>query len=211
MLSGVSAMTERGEAVLHAIAGRIATMVEAVGGQGRAAELLGVSRGTVQKWRTADARPPLIEIGNLAEAAGTTLHWVLTGMEPPERDDILRIPVIGAGGASWPLPRASVLGRVRSIEQAAIYVVQGREMEPFIQQGDATLIDLGDRDVSRSGGRVYLLRRGGALALARAFAVSLGMVEIYDETPKAKRQKISRDDLPKLDVVGRVALTLSEP
>lgn len=197
-------------------AARIGEVIERVGGVLRAATITGVGRTTLFKWRKGDARPPLDEVTVLAGAAGVSVDWVATGREfspRAETAEVLWLPVLNQdrGDEAVPVPRIGIEGRVTAIAAAAAFVVEGREMEPFILARDIVIVDRGDRDISRAGGRVYVFRRDNRLALARAFALSQGIVEVYNEVPRAPRERIPASDLPNLDVVGRVALTLSEP
>jgi hypothetical protein len=63
----------------RAIAKRMWHLVEKAGGQGKAAQLAGVTRGTIQKWRTGGARIPLVEAHLLAQAGEIDLIWLVTG------------------------------------------------------------------------------------------------------------------------------------
>ena len=197
-------------------AARITSVIEKVGGVLKAAEMIGANRGTLSKWRKGEARLPLDEIAVLAHAAGLSADWVATGREfspRAETAEVVWLPVLNRdrGDEAVPVPRIGIEGRVSNIAAAAAFVVEGREMEPFIIARDIVIVDRGDRDISRAGGRVYVFRRDDRLVLARAFALSQGIVEVYNEVPRAPREKIRASGLPNLDVVGRVALTLSEP
>lgn len=199
---------------LKQIAARIAQLVELVGGQGRAAEIAEVSRATVQKWRSAQARPPLIEISRLAAAAGVSVDWVASGIEynpHTETDEVAWLPLLGeVEGMTVPVPRVALASRMRSVEKAAAVAVVGREMEPFIRSGDIVIIDQGDCDLSRSSGRVYVLKRGSSLNLMRAALLLSGVVQLSTETPQHS-ERLTPSDLKGVEVVGRVVLALSEP
>lgn len=201
-------------ALLRQIAARIAQLVELVGGQGKAAEVAGVSRATVQKWRSAQARPPLIEIGRLAAAAGVSVDWVATGNEynpHTETDEVAWLPLLGeVDGMTVPVPRVALATRMRNVDKAAAVAVVGRELEPFIRSGDIVIVDRGDCDLSRSSGRVYVLKRGSSLVLMRAALMLSGVVQLSTEVPKLS-ERLTPSEIKGVEVVGRVVLALSEP
>lgn len=204
-------MTEQEDPELLLIAGRVAQLVELVGGQGAAAEVAGVSRATIQKWRTGKARPPLIEMTRLTRAAGLGLDWLVGGREAD--DAPIWLPMINpqSQGERMPFPQRAISERLSQGGNPAIYAVEGRELEPEINLGDLVVIDQSQKDISRSNGRVFLFERDGRRVLSRAFALSSTVVEVYTWEKKDKREKVAVADLPKLHVIGKVVLTLSEP
>lgn len=65
---------------------RVAALVEMVGGLVEASKVAGVDRDTVNNWRKAGARVPILGLLPLAVRAGVTLDWVATGNQ--QRPDI---------------------------------------------------------------------------------------------------------------------------
>jgi len=63
------------------VRGRIAELVKNVGGASAAGRLLGMTREQISKWAAGDARPPLLAIARMCDAADTSLDWVVFG--PP--------------------------------------------------------------------------------------------------------------------------------
>lgn len=183
----------------------------------RAAQIAGVTRGTILKWRKGEARLPLDETALLAAAAGRSVDWVASGYEfQPHEDtaEVIWLPVVGSAASDdppVPVPRAAVARRIPDMTRAAVVKVEGREMEPYIQMGDIVVIDREDRDLSDASGRVYVLRRGSRLVLSRALVQATGAVLLSNEVPKSRPEQVSVTVVPSLDVVGRVILALSEP
>ena len=65
---------------------RVTALVEMAGGLVESSKLAGVDRDTVNNWRKAGARVPLLGLLPLAIRAGVTLDWVATGHQ--QRPDI---------------------------------------------------------------------------------------------------------------------------
>lgn len=185
------------------IARRIAICVEGLGGQSKAARLIGLSQPGIRSWVQGEKLPQSIEaLGKLADEANVTVDWIIHGREGAHWLDSLD------GGDRIAVPQAFIEPRVRSLKDAAAYVVEGRELEPEINLRDLVVIDRSQKDVTRSNGRVFLLERDGQRALWRVEAKSSTVIEVYQW---GKREKIAVADLPKLRVVGKVVLALSEP
>lgn len=58
---------------------RVALLIEAVGGQRRAAEIAEVNADTINNWRKPGARLPIDGLLPICVAAGVSLDWVATG------------------------------------------------------------------------------------------------------------------------------------
>lgn len=189
-----------------AIAQRIALCVDGLGGQSKAARLIGLSQPGLRSWVQGEKLPQSIEaLGKLADEAHVTVDWIIHGREGVHWLDRLD------GGERIPVPQAFIEPRVRSLRDAVAYVVEGRELEPEIRLRDMLVIDRSQTDISRSDGRVFLFERDGRRLLSRAFAVSSTVVEVYTYEKKDRREKIAVADLPRLGVIGKAVLSLSEP
>lgn len=192
--------------ILPGIAARISECVRRLGGQNKAARLIGISGPGIRNWMTGEKLPQSIEqLGKLADEAQVTVDWIIHGREGVHWLDRLD------GGERIPVPQAFVEPRVRSLRDAVAYIVEGRELEPEIRLRDLLVVDRSQTDISRSDGRVFLFEREGRRFLSRAFAVSSTVVEVYTYEKKDRREKLAVADLPKLRVVGKVVLALAEP
>jgi phage repressor protein C with HTH and peptisase S24 domain len=60
---------------------RIASIIEAVGGPGKASALIDVKPEQISKWRDGKARAPFLALATLAKIAGVSLDWIATGEE----------------------------------------------------------------------------------------------------------------------------------
>lgn len=195
--------------MLPEMAQRITSCVDRLGGQTKAAKLIGVSQPGLRNWMIGAKLPQSFEqIARLAEEAGASLDWLITGRER-DTGDLKWLPRLD-GGAPLPFAISAVAGAVTSIESAAVHIVEEREMETYIMRGDAVIVDRGDRDLLKSDGGVYLLRRAGGHALMRASAEFSGEVRLWSHSDPTK-QRFKGAALAAIDVVGRVPLGLLRP
>jgi len=69
---------------------RIASVVAAVGGPGKASALVGVKPEQISKWRDGKARAPFLALAALAKVAGVSLDWIANGDPSRDRNEVTR-------------------------------------------------------------------------------------------------------------------------
>jgi phage repressor protein C with HTH and peptisase S24 domain len=196
---------------------RIGAIIDQVGGMAKAALAAGASRSSIQKWRTGNARPPLIEMAALAEAAGVSLDWIATGIKSTD-DDVVLVPRydVTHDGSLVHMPdedqprvpfwRTELERMNASIEDTIALVADGREMEPRIQEGAMLAVDRSRADMSVSG--VYALRPRNRLILLRS-EMRLDGSLILTSDSRPGEQVITPASVDALRPIGMVVLALT--
>lgn len=198
---------------------RVAALVAKVGGPSRAAEISGVSRNAIHKWRTGEARLPLVEMYALARDAGVTLEWLASGDDVIGSDAfaLLKRRDVNSAGAVVDLPdvdwvqmpfRRDYLEHYGvTIEHAFVMVVSGDETLPTIHPTDVVVIDASKRDLSVAG--LFAFVRFKRLMLLRAKMRLDGGVILIADNDSYGKDELSAEAASKLDIVGRVMANLS--
>ncbi len=209
---------------------RITHLVEVVGGQGKAAEIAGVSRASIDNWRKPGAKVPFDGMLKLAQAAGISLDWMATGDEAyidsrSENSPRLMqtwagsfalVPVYeaeaGAGPGLVPVSertsgalafREEWLRRVGVSEASSgLVTAVGDSMAPTIPDGATMLVDMSAREI-RSG-YIYVLSQEGAVLVKRLQVKIDGSVILISDNPLYENEVIDAAMVDQLNVAGRV-------
>jgi transcriptional regulator with XRE-family HTH domain/SOS-response transcriptional repressor LexA len=86
-------------------------------------------------------------------------------------------------------------------ECLALVSIRGDSMEPTFLDGDLILVNLSVQDIQLDG--IYVLRRDGFLIVKRVQTAITGDVYIRSDNPRYTEERIPRDRLEQLRVVGR--------
>lgn len=201
------------------LSARVAALIAKAGGQTRAAEIAGVSRNAIHKWRIGEARLPLIEMHALASTAGVSLEWLASGNEAINSDAFITLrrrdvnmqgEVAELSDVDWnqvPFRRDYLEHYGVSIAHAFVMIVSGDETLPVIHPTDVVVVDASRRDLSASG--LYAFVRHKRLMLLRAKARLDGGVTLSADNESYGKEELSAEAAGKLDVIGKVMASLS--
>ena len=201
------------------LAARVAAVVEKAGGQTQAAKLAGVSRNAIHKWRTGEARLPLLEMYALAKAAGVSLEWLATGSEATGSDTFVFLTrrdvdvngaVIDAPAVDWrevPFRRDYLEHYGIDPSVAIVMVVSGDEM-PLVSRPSALMIfDTSRTTLDKAG--VFAFVRMKRLVLLRVAPRLDGGVVLSAANEGYGREEIPADATASLNVIGQVMVAVS--
>jgi phage repressor protein C with HTH and peptisase S24 domain len=90
---------------------------------------------------------------------------------------------------------------VSSRKNLRVLEVHGESMEPYLQDGDVVLVDLGQRDVV--DGEVYALAYGDELRIKRLSKRFDGGLIIRSDNPRFPEETVTASDLQHIRVLGR--------
>ncbi|WP_394131123.1 helix-turn-helix transcriptional regulator [Shewanella maritima] len=94
--------------------------------------------------------------------------------------------------------------RYRGLQPESLRVVfaKGDSMEPTIHTGDSILVDI--TQTTLTDGSIFVLRLGDELYAKRLQKHIDGSVTIISDNKEYKEQVVSIEDLPMLNIVGKV-------
>lgn len=201
-----------------------------------AAEMTGYSYEQIAKWRDNKARPPFQPLMILTQAAGRSLDWLATGVEPSAEmvemmsqtvlqqslvhSDVTMIPRLnvrlsaGLGRAnSLPeeverVPISRALLRRLDIQPQNAHIVQadGDSMEDEIFDKDDVLIDTGVDRPIAEG--IYAVVDGDLGMIKRLQPIaSMGLMRVISDNPRYEAQTVKMDE-PNFEIVGRAKLVM---
>lgn len=90
---------------------------------------------------------------------------------------------------------------LRSKDLRCLYA-HGDSMEPYIQDGDAILVDLSDIDIVDN--QVYAIRYGDDLRVKRLFKRFDRSIRVVSDNPAHPEEIISGEDLHNIQILGKV-------
>lgn len=201
------------------LARRIAFAVEKAGGQGKAAAAVGASRAAIQKWRTENARPPLLEIFLLSKAAGVSVDWIVTGFEAPAKGEantahagdfitlpmrsVVRGELVTAPNEDWPFVpfRRDYLEHYGADPEACFVMMVTDNDVPGIVPTTLAVVDGAARDLGADG--LYAFIRRQRLMILGVRAKLDGGVVL---SKGSDTEELAALDTAKLSVLGRVRI-----
>ncbi|RCX07036.1 LexA family transcriptional regulator [Marinomonas foliarum] len=183
-------------------------------------EIFGLSKTGVFHWKNRDVIP-YKEVCMTALEKGISLEWLLTGkgdkMETGSTAQQLTIPhyaiQASAGGGALveaePIEQHLSLSRewlkregISSKDLIGIYA-KGDSMEPTINSGDSLLIDR-EKNIVGSEGGIYVINFEGELFVKRVQKLLDGRVAVTSDNKNHLSIEISKHDLERLKIIGRV-------
>lgn len=206
-----------GQGDFPGIAERIALAVDKAGGQGKAAAAVGASRAAIQKWRTENARPPLIEMFLLAREAGVSLEWIVTGIEPLALNSssvISRFAPDASGNPVRQPPDADTLAVHSEFfalhrlddKKTGIVRVVGDAMAGELPDGSLVIVDMRPTNFTDEG--LWVLGRSGAV-MVRRLVFEGDTARLYTANPNYRDIAIKGGEKHEFTIWGRVALALT--
>ncbi|MEQ1696987.1 MAG: S24 family peptidase [Hyphomicrobiaceae bacterium] len=203
---------------------RIAQLVEMVGGQMRAAEIAGVSRTAIHKWRNGQARIPIAEMLLLARAAGVSLDWIATGYD--RRPDLpassaggfkvlyryeaslsgKMIEIADNGGTDLALRETWLKEMGMRLDTTGVFEVRDDAMVPTIPEGSLLIADRSVTALTRSG--IYAIIGANGIAVRRAQVMLDGTVKLIADNPRYEPEVLSAQAAGLLRIAGRVRAAL---
>lgn len=152
----------------------------------------------------------------LAKGANVTLEWLVTGIgDGPDNGEIVRVPrydaTLAAGSGSWndgrrrldeiPFTNAFLLKKLgrRSAKGLSVLEAAGDSMMSAIEDGALVLIDEEDRRIIDA---VFAFVLEGEARIKRFRKLTDGVMLVSDN-PLYPPEKVTGDDLRKLQIIGR--------
>ncbi|MDV7340447.1 XRE family transcriptional regulator [Terasakiella sp. A23] len=144
---------------------RLKELAKECGGNRALCEQSGISERTFANWLSGSSEPKIIGISAIANAAGVTIDWIVSGAKPKlllgsrrhSDEDTVKIPLISPTlktSSRQPLQRLVVNDHVpfsasflnkrlhrEDHDQLCILEISGDAMEPTARDGDFVLVD----------------------------------------------------------------------
>jgi phage repressor protein C with HTH and peptisase S24 domain len=204
---------------------RLKEIAKECGGNRALCEKSGVSERTFANWLAGSSEPKVIGISSIANAAGVTIDWLVTGTKPKlklgarESDaaQVVQIALIGGAletGSGPSHQRFQIrdhipfsqefltqkLGKT-DFDQLCIIEVQGDSMAPTMNNGDFALIDR-QATSANDGLNAYVFK--DSLYIKRFVHTLNGIDIVSDNQSLYPTQRISGEDLESLEILGSV-------
>ena len=207
---------------------RLGELVDAAGGPVKASRIAEVSRQTIDQWRAGRSKIALTGASKLAEAAGRSLDWLVTGREATGTSQIVSYepsPPVGYVPVPMLEVRASAGNGLVAMEahprehifsfredwMRQVGLVPGRveavwvtgdSMDPTIKDGDIILVD---RQVDRVvDGGIYVLVVNGEVRVKRVFVKTNGALLLRSDNDVWPEELVPADEAHELIIEGRV-------
>lgn len=205
---------------------RLKEIAKECGGNRALCEKSGVSERTFANWLAGSSEPKIIGISAIAQAAGVTIDWIVTGAKPKQRLGSRPQPsqdtVLVAWVAHGLVGDASLKSTERLIlkdhlpfsknflekhlghtnfDQLCILQTHGDSMEPTMRDGDFVLIDRSQHKL-QDGLASYIFK--DSIYIKRLINVLNGIEVISDNQPLYPTQHIPYDDIQHFKPIGRV-------
>jgi phage repressor protein C with HTH and peptisase S24 domain len=210
-----------------ALSERLRQIAASVGGVKRLIELSELPRSTFDNYLYARSEPPLALLVHIADAAGVSLEWLVSGrgeMRPRTGVDPSKFTLIShydvqasAGHGALPM-RENATGllamrrdwarRQFGLDSAnlAVIAVTGDSMDPTIRRGDFLLIDTTVTDLRGEG--VYVHRREDELRVKRFRPLPSGALVVDSDNPEYAVETYSAGFEHGIEIIGRVVMIL---
>lgn len=183
-------------------------------------ELFNISKTSIYHWREKQLIP-YKELFNTALGLGASLEWLLNGTgdkySGSDTSKLLPVPhyAIQASAGGGALVEAEKIEQhltlsrewlakegISSNDLIGIYA-QGDSMEPTITSGDSLLIDR-DKNLVGSDGGIYVINYEGELFVKRVQKLLDGRIAVTSDNKNHMSIEISKHDLERLKIIGRV-------
>lgn len=213
------------------LAARIRECANIVGNGDALARLSAIPRSTLEAYLTGESEPKASRCAAIAEAAGVSLDWLISGKGagsggaasaatgagvPEDATDYAYIPLydarVSAGHGSW-TEGAHVLAqlaftryslRKKGLDPANLSAIRvsGDSNEPDLRDGDTVVLDHSRTEVDQEGYYVILL--GDHLFAKRLQLQIGGGMAVISANPAYQTMMVAKEHLSDLVIIGRV-------
>ncbi|WP_334128244.1 S24 family peptidase [Sneathiella sp.] len=199
---------------------RFQELISIVGGNKKAAELIGKSEKSIERYKSEGLKNLYFEdLRKLLSAADKSFSWLITGsIGGEEEQGFIAIPVmdfsVSAGNGS--LVERERVADVMHLNEAwlrstfhvtpqsvTILPVKGDSMEPTIRSGELVLIEKIDLS-GRPGDGIYIVRLDDTIAVKRLQSMPGGVIRVSSDNKHFEPYEIGPDDTVDFAVLGRV-------
>ncbi len=204
---------------------RLKEIARECGGNRALCEKSGVSERTFANWLAGSSEPKIIGIASIANAAGVTIDWLVTGTKPKRRlgarsencEQTVKIVLIDKALEQGDKPAfqrfkirdhvpfskdflSETLGKDH-FDQLCVLEVTGDSMAPTMGDGDFVLVDREARQTN-DGLTAYIFK--DAIYIKRFVNVLNGVDVVSDNNSLYPPHRIEGTDLKHLEIIGSV-------
>ncbi|SCA57187.1 putative Transcriptional regulator [Candidatus Terasakiella magnetica] len=204
---------------------RLKEIAKECGGNRALCEKSGVSERTFANWLAGSSEPKIIGISAIAQAAGVTIDWIVTGSKPKqklgahfeENFDTVQIALVSDTSITEKKDHHERLGLCdhmpfsRSFleklcdhdqfDQLCVLEVQGDSMDPTMSDGDFVLVDRAQKNVN-DGLFAFIFK--DHIKIKRLVNVLNGLEIVSDNKNLYPPHRIECSEFDHLDVIGRI-------
>ena len=215
----------------EAFIARLKQVIKQYGNVNSLAKAAGLSETAVRKWRDGISEPTRGRLILLAQAAGVSVEWLVTGQgsmqlkldrEINDQNDREQILIHSRKHIS-PLP--TIISDLREIDEALspideqsidsdsakIYPISSKNMEPALYPGDLCVLDKKDIELPDISDGVYVLNIDGAVVIRRMQRMPNNQVSVTSDNSNfaAANSVVNLSNPPSnFSVVGEVIYVL---
>lgn len=196
---------------------RLKAIYDGLGGVVAVSKATGISQSQLYRYiRSEDAGDPTVTaLRKIADAAGRSLDWIVTGLESGDYEYVPRFDVGASLGYGIEVHSEQVVNyhafrrdwlRKSGLHIKSVILVEavGDSMLPTIRSGDLMLVDTSKRDAGQEG--IYVIEQGNALKAKRLRWLVSGELEIISDNrekyPPERMLPVGTTDTPR--IIGRV-------
>ena len=204
---------------------RLREIAKECGGNRALCEKSGISERTFANWLAGSSEPKVIGISSVAQAAGVTIDWIVTGSKPKQKlgshtegnFDTIQIAWVDRKLKNLDQPvnlRLNINDHVpfsknflkehlghEDFDELCVMEISGDSMSPTMNDSDFVLIDRNQRDTD-DGLFAYLFK--GTVYIKRLINVLNGIDVISDNKSLYPAQHIAHEDLNNFNIIGRI-------
>ena len=212
---------------LKLLSNRIRKCAEIAGSGDALSRLTAIPRRTLEMYLSGDAEPKAVRMGLIANAAGVSGHWLLTGegemfesdkAEGSElEEEFALVPgynvQVSAGHGALPAefetPTRKLAFRHKwlrfrglRVKDLVLVFAKGDSMEPTISDNNTLMVDTSQRDLQ--DGNIYVIRTDGHLIVKRVQQLLNKNVLFISDNKSYEKMEITQAELASLNIIGKV-------
>lgn len=194
---------------------RVEEAARAIGSNAVAARAIGLSDDQLGKIIRELAVPNSVSMVTLALQSGFRLDWLFLARGPRKEDEMSTGTFISEGeaetawiaaldhSATYPFAKEWIDRLAVRAADLRAFSMPNNAMEPTIARGDMLLLDTGKK-VDFADGAIMALQHNGEVLVRRSQLEIDGSVILGADNPLFKVQKLERQQVMNVDVLGRV-------